>query len=485
VPDWTPRGTLLFGRMPLLGQIYHGALPLYVGLPVYVLFGTGVVGIRLANLLFGALVLAAVAAFLRAFKVRAAIAGACAVALALDPGFLFAFRTQFYITLLPVAALLASVALLEARHDAPTRRVAAACGCLAGIAVYGYFIYLFLLPAVALHAAWRWGARSDQRALALAWLAGAAIGTSPYLLALLLMTIANGGVHGMLQAINTSVTSLAITTKLSLPQRLGFFAKMAVWTIHGAGPAAAMLHRPAPQSMAALKTVLLLAIPTSGLLLSLARPPRSPGLVVIAGCLAGCAALFAVFGNRLWLHHAVPILPLLYIGLALTLDLLASWAKPRRALLATLAACAVAAPLLAANWLDQQATFGALETTGGVGLASEALDRFAADSAAAAARTSAFFPDWGVFMPFEMITHGRIPISTGFPPEAARQALCHGRDVLVALVDARKPDRLEGWIGEVGWGQPDITPYYQRDGVPVLTAIRWHASAKAHAPCPR
>ena len=93
VPIWVLPGTMLFGLFPVLGQIYHGALPFYIGLPVYAVFGTGVVGVRLANLLFGLIVLAASASFLRAFRVNGYIAGFCLAALALDPEFLFSFRT--------------------------------------------------------------------------------------------------------------------------------------------------------------------------------------------------------------------------------------------------------------------------------------------------------------------------------------------------------------------------------------------------------
>ena len=38
MPAWVIPGTLLFGKLPTIIAIYHGALPYYLGLPVYALF---------------------------------------------------------------------------------------------------------------------------------------------------------------------------------------------------------------------------------------------------------------------------------------------------------------------------------------------------------------------------------------------------------------------------------------------------------------
>jgi len=483
-PVWILPGTLLFGLFPIVGQIYHGALPFYVGLPVYALFGTGIVGIRLANLLFGLIVIAAAGIFLRTFRVRSSIAGICLAALALDPGFLFSFRTQFYITLLPCALLLSSVALVEHRRMALSPRIAVAAGFLAGFAVYGYFVYAFLVPVAALHAMWRWHGNPDRRQLMVWWIAGLALGGSPYILGMLLILIATGGVHGFLNFIAANLTTLAVVSPLPLSQRADYLAKMVSWTLLDVGPSSMMLQKTLPLSLPAVKTALLLVVPALGLVATLVRPPRSPGLFVTAGFFAGTAVLILLFGNRLWLHHAALLLPVLYIALAFTLEQLASRCAPLRPLRALVVAIFVMLPLVAGNAVDRQAMLFELTRTGGVGLASDAIERFAEESLRNSAPTHAFFPDWGVFMPFEMITHGRIPLTTGFTPLDARRVLCAGQDVLLALMEGQNPGRLQTWIGEVDWGQPDITIFRQRDGAPVLTAIRWHSSPPPLSACP-
>src|SRR5882757_11455165 len=50
---WIPPGQLVFGKLPVLAQLYQGALTYYLGLPFYLLFGTDLIGIRVAEIGFG------------------------------------------------------------------------------------------------------------------------------------------------------------------------------------------------------------------------------------------------------------------------------------------------------------------------------------------------------------------------------------------------------------------------------------------------
>jgi hypothetical protein len=485
VPVWILPGTLLFGLFPVIGQVYHGALPFYLGLPIYALFGTGVVAVRLANLFFGLLVLIATGAFLRTFRVRDSIAGICLAALALDPGFLFCFRTQFYITLLPIAPLLASVALLEHRRLTPTPGIAIAAGFLAGLSVYGYFIYAFLVPAAAVYAAWRWRDQRNRTRLVLWWIAGLALGGSPYVIGMLLILKSTGGLHAFISFLAANLAGLSVSgSTLPLLQRPGYFAQMVWWTVLDVGPSSMMLGTAPRLSLPNARIALLLGVPALGFLVSVIRAPRSPGIFLVAGLIAGLAVLTAVFGNRLWLHHFDCLLPLLTIALALTLDQFMSRFPWRRAVLPAGAAILLLLPLFAANLINRQIVLFELTRTGGVKLASDAIDRFAGDSLQTRAPTHAFFPDWGIFMAFEMITRGHIPLTTGFTPRDAQYTLCSGEDVLLAVMQGQSADKVPSWIGDVGWGQPDIATYRQYDGVPVLTSIRWHAAAPAHPACP-
>jgi hypothetical protein len=164
-------------------------------MPLYALLGTGVFGVRIANFIFGTIVIIAASIFLRAFRVRPIFVGLALTTLVLDPGFLFSFRTQFYITLLPIGALLLSIAIVENIGSYLSRRSAFAAGLLVGLSVYGYFIYLFLAPVAAAHLYCKTRSNLDWRPPLIAWMGGLAVGVSPYLVGYGLTIVATGGVQ--------------------------------------------------------------------------------------------------------------------------------------------------------------------------------------------------------------------------------------------------------------------------------------------------
>ena len=117
-----------------------------------------------------------------------------------------------------------------------------------------------------------------------------------------------------------------------------------------------------------------------------------------------------------------------------------------------------------------------------VGLASDAIDRFAQDALLQTSNVQVFFPDWGAFMQFAMLTRGAIPYSTDFSPATARATLCGGTNVEVVTMASHPPERLEQWIAAIG--QPSETKTYkQRDGTPVFFVTRWKAIDRATRDC--
>lgn len=480
---WTLPGSLLFGIFPVIGQIYHGCLTYYAGLPFYALFGTGVSGIRLTNIMFGLMVISGAGTFLWAFGARTLICSLSLALLALDPGFLFAFRTQFYITLLPVAALLASAALVKRHSRTPSRKIALIAGFLAGVACYGYFIYAFLVPAIPIFAflAWR---RQLTKALAFAWVGGFALGVSPYIVGYFLIMTATGGPRAFLHFIFNNLHSLDVqSSSLSLGERLSYFYYLLHGTIIDVGPAAMMFNQPVALLIPTLKVLLLLGAPLMAIALAFNRLGRVSGLLVVGGIVIGFLALVLTFGNRLWFHHAIFILPVLYVAMGLALErfagMLPSLSTPRVSLVIAF----ILAPFLVSNAADRQAVFYQLEKTGGVGLSSDAIARFAEDSLKTAIPPHMFFPDWGVFASFAMITRATIPYSAEFTPDAARAVLCSGQDAGVATSASEPRARLDDWITKVGWGNPKVVSYDRRDGTPVLLVVRWQKEDRPQGAC--
>ena len=58
----------------------------------------------------------------------------------------------------------------------------------------------------------------------------------------------------------------------------------------------------------------------------------------------------------------------------------------------------------------------------------------------------------------------------------ARQRLCEGQDVEVALI--RNPDiRRDTWTRALRWDEPEVKHYRQRDGTIVFDRIRYQAGS--------
>src|SRR4030095_2661746 len=78
------------------------------------------------------------------------------VALAIDPSFSYAFRTQSYITLAPAAWVFLCLYSLMHGAEGGRRQVwwLFASGLFYGWAVVAYFIYFFFLPALFLAVLW-------------------------------------------------------------------------------------------------------------------------------------------------------------------------------------------------------------------------------------------------------------------------------------------------------------------------------------------
>lgn len=485
IPVWVLPGNLLFERFPVMIQIYHGALTYYIGLPFYAAFGTGILGIRIANMVFGLMVLIAAASFLRAFRVRPLIACLGLAGLAVDPGFLFSFRTQFYITLLPVAFVLWSAALVEANGLTPKIRTAFFAGLLAGVACYGYFIHAAFAPALLIFSLWRWHTLPAIKRLIGAWLIGFIVGILPYVVGLLLIMIATGGPAGFVSFMSAMLGSLGVqSSSLTCWARVRYFADLMLWTLSNVGPAAMMVGQAVKPIFSDIKILILLALPlfTMALGVGLRRRPGA-ALLLVAGFPAGFFLLVMCFGNRMWLHHAAPMLPVLYLAFALSLERLCFLLFPRTPKRAGLSVAVIAGLLIIFNLASVCAVFSELEKTGGVKLTSNAITRYATDSLRDAAPVHRFFPDWGVFMPFAMMTRGQKPFSTDFSPRAAIEKLCSGWDAEVVIVSGQPEERLADWIKAVDWGEPTQRHYNQLDGKPVLRIYRWRSDQKPAGAC--
>ena len=169
-------------------------------------------------------------------------------------------------------------------------------------------------------------------------------------------------------------------------------------------------------------------------------------------------AISLFFGNRLGGHHFVALLPIFYAALATGT---ASLLRPVKDATANAIAWAPLLVLVAINVTGQAAESRQLVATRGVGLMSDAINRFAADINARARKPWFFFPDWGVALPVAFLTRGTVGMTAGDDPASARSMLCEGRDVAVALISGDRVARRDDWTRRIAWNAPEVASYRQ------------------------
>jgi len=488
---WVLPGNYVANRFPILVSLYHGMQQFWLALPLYAVFGMSVPGVRLTHLVFAMGVLVCMLVLLRRARLPLWIAVLCGCALAVDPAFIFAFRTQSYITMSPVAWLLVSIALLAGTETADAWRARRwiASGVCFGFAVLGYFVYAFYLPAMLLWVVLRrpqsaGPARRARLSAALAWLCGVGFGCAYYVLGYALVARkVGGGLSGFLAYLHESSTRLgAFPTTLSFGERVGAAASFVESVFTNDWHHRLMFGVPEPPGFDAPKMAVLVALPMLLLAYAEWRRQSTPLLRLAIALPISFFAISLLFGNRLGGHHYMSFLPLSYVALALGLVAARPGTPPSRAVASGVALLCFGA-IAAINVGATQREFANLERTGGVGLYSDAVNRLAADVAALPAKPLVYFPDWGLALPVILISGGSVPASAFVDAEEARRRLCGGRDIAIAIVGDDRSGRFASWARDFDWGPPRVTTYAQRDGAMVAQLGIFRAAERKVGTC--
>lgn len=407
-------GNMLFGRLPVLGSLYHGSYTTYLTLPFYLLFGGTMLSIRLAHTLLGLLILAAAALLLWKTTRSGIVTGVTLLALAIDPAFFLLFRTQAYLPLFPVFFALLALYVLYSRQDA---RGSFGAGVLLGLAAFGYFVYLFMLPGILVFA--YYGSASNERRKALAsLLGGIVVGLLPYALGYGLIFLELGFKLG-LGSIHGYVHALSVNSGQGFSARTSSVAQI-VWSVlTNQWENGAIWNDAHVSVLEVVKAIALIAAPLA--LVAFTRRPYPNGRAfALLGATTISFLVFAViFGNRLGGHDVTAIVPLVYVLAAVAvLGLLERVPLLKRG---TRFVAAAAALLVAFNGVTASAMIGRLATHGGVGYYSDVISNVPNDAIRAGDTVPYVFGDWGGMMPFIYLTSGRIPTFDG---DHLQDALC-------------------------------------------------------------
>lgn len=475
-----PVWVLPFKGLPLLGNLYHGLQNLYLGLPFYWLWGTSLISARLVHGLIGAAIVTLVWCITARVSRSRLLATCAAIALASDIALIASFRTQNYIILTGMAWLLGSLlALLPPGLSVPSARRLWLSGGLAGMAVYGYFVLGFFLPAILLWLFLR-TPKEYRLVAALRWCMGVAIGMIGYWLGYLSMAIALGGPAALLDFVTNSSQSLApFSSTLSLLGGYAHAIEMVRLALGNGGNERMMFDTGLMPSTWLWVKLAVLPLALGGLLITAIRARRSAdpafvGRACAYGLLAAMPLSYLVFGGvlgqRLWVHHYAVLVPLFYLLAGLALAVLLD-RFPHRARTWVLGISVVT--LLLLNGVHQNRFFTELERTGGAARTSQALTQLAKDALASPLKTAYVFPDWGFFMPFAFETGNRVSYRLELSPEVIAALRPGHAQVALAFWDPKALVDYERRLQDLGLKQPQLKTYSRRDGSPaffVLTA---------------
>lgn len=135
--------------MPLLGQLYHGTVTVFLQtIVVGILGGASLFSLRLCNAVWCSFACTSMYLLLKKLQVKRSVILFCELCLIFSIPLFMILKTQYYIkvpgTAFTFSALLAYVC---GKDKTDSFRYALLSGILAGLAFYSYFIYLFFVPA--------------------------------------------------------------------------------------------------------------------------------------------------------------------------------------------------------------------------------------------------------------------------------------------------------------------------------------------------
>ncbi len=477
---------LIPGRpLPLLGNLYHGMQTLYVGVLTYGIMGMSVTSARVTHAIFGAAIVLLLWLVLRRTTSKPALATAMAVALASDMAFLGSFRTQGYIILAGQAWMMLGFYLAVRSHtnELPSRAMLFLSGVCLGLAVYGYFVFLFFVPPVLALVVLGPG-RDGMFARLVTWGLGFVCGMLPYVVGYVELAVAVGGVEPFIEWMRNSLGGLKPTegsatytegvASALLHTRLG---------LAGVGNELMMVNEQVSSGLVGWRAGLVAIaalVCAVGAWLEWRESARLARVLLAAVALPVIyIAVAGWFGSRLWVHHFTVMVALGYLLLGLAMY----WISLRlpRGRWQVFMAVALFAGLFAVNIVQQGRVHDRLVRTGGVGMSTDALTAMSRAALTEKDRSVWFFPDWGFFMPFAFLTENRVPYENEFTEHTLGKYAASMRDVRVAFWKKEDEGRHRELLEQAGVIDIQLYRIDRRDGDPGIHVLTGRRASRTEA----
>ena len=421
---------------PALLTLYAGTQNYYFELPIIKILGFSNFSLRFAQSLIGVFILLIVYKIISHVTSRPKVGFLATLLLAIDPSFVFSFRTQFQVMLGGVVWFLLSLYFLFKSRIPDRSFTVYLSGISYGLAIYSYFIYVFFFPALLFIIIKK---HRHNLAKNFRWILGLTFGLLPYAYGYLSMLVAVGSwkstlelIKGWLVMLNPAASSNeSFLTRITSAVQLGYQAFLNV------GNQSVLIGELSTPRSADLKWAAICLVLVGAIMLGIKgsanSTPSSSREFIKIGCLLFVSYVFmaAIFGGRLAPHHFILLVPLVYMGIGLSLAQFLSVKVPKYYLQSFVLFFVISVSSL--SILQSNLTYNRLEETGGTGLATNALTNLAIDARQDPDNSIYIFPDWGFFMPFAFQTQNKVTYSLDASPASIESYLTQDKVVKVAF----------------------------------------------------
>lgn len=180
-PNWT----MPHSGIPLLGQLYHGTITVWLQLIIVGLFGeSSLLTVRFSNIIYVVGICWVMHLILKRLGTNKAISFFALICIMLSPNVFSFIRTQYYIKLPGTLLLMLSIYFGMQSIDNHKHAVyLMLSGISLGIAFYSYFIFLFFAPAILLFCLDK-AKKTDSSYVkdTVGWCIGFGCGSTPYVI---------------------------------------------------------------------------------------------------------------------------------------------------------------------------------------------------------------------------------------------------------------------------------------------------------------
>ncbi|MDZ5650602.1 hypothetical protein [Nitrospirillum sp. BR 11828] len=434
VPAWIYQDNIFAPgyKYPLLNSLYGGNVTGYIAAVFFSFFGYGVTALRIYHALIGVSLVFVVYSLILFGTGSRGWASIATTVFAIDPAFIFAWRTQYYLQLFPLLAFLPGVLILS-RSLNEDRRFGKIffAGVLIGLSAFFYFI--FALYAAVILAVLIYLCRLQRRPVlrpGIWYVVGVVIGYLPYIYAHASI-IAQEGMQGWLQNLRSLQNSYGVMNgqKETLLDRVSYTLHV-IFHVFGGNPIERLFFAGMPSQNTNTNAILTSKLDYGAWLVVLAwvatiawvglgarwrqgiGPLKNSFVlaVMLLAVMVTHVCFGAFMGSPLGYQHYVMLGPIFAIAGIVGVAALATELGPRnpriRIPFRGLALASLGVIALAHTARDAF-LYRQLEVTGGVGVYSDAINRLAAYSFDAPPDTVFAFPQWGYWMGFVVATGGR------------------------------------------------------------------------------